>query len=156
MLAKVNDSTVWVAHNTEYKLERWYLNGTSDKTLRPTREWFPPQLKGPTPLGTERPGTSIFAIHKDTSGHLLVLIERARSDFKPKPPNEPARGYAPTDRMRYCEQLVETIDEKTGELLGTAINRTDVLLMQFLADGRLFGIRKQSNGDLLPVIWRMQ
>lgn len=152
-----SDSTFWAARVDRYELQRWHISGELLKLLRVDRPWFHPQLSDRNGTNAEPMPTRIKGIHLDADGHLLVMIERARSDR----PDEPDVGTREVhvessllDRLAYMEQLIEVLDAESGELLGE-VQLPGKYLINFVDDDRLVALMEGSNGEELPVVYRL-
>ncbi len=162
-VANESDSTFWVARADRYTIERWNSRAQRETTFTLTRKWFPPMQRSAGTEGVERPSTRLMGVHQDRHGHLVVLLERARSDWAPnaaaeaasKSQKESSTQYLPTHHMQYVEQVIEILDSRTTALLGSVVNDSKYLIMQFLDDDRLFGLREGKDGRQLPILWRL-
>jgi hypothetical protein len=97
-------------------------------------------------------------VHDDRSGHLFVLLERARADWSPEE-QEHTHGESSVPnslvgQMRFFEHVIEVLDAATGELLAT-LSAGDTYLMNFVDDGRVVGIHSGPGGEEWPVIFRV-
>ncbi len=152
-LARESDSTFWVARMDRYEIELWSTAGKRLKSLAMQRDWFPPFDVDPQSIDRERPLGMLLKLHRDGHGHLLVLLRRARADWKARPIT--GRGWmSPTDGMEFIDEVVEVLDQRTGTLLGSFVQR-DVPILGFLDDGRVFGVSADASGRQLPFVGRV-
>jgi hypothetical protein len=155
-MAPATDSTIWVARHDRYQIERWHMNGTRLETLTLDRDWFPP-LEADWDGGTSKPYPTVLRdIHQDRSGHLVVILERAR----PGSPTMPGAGghesgvtTSLVERLASLEQVIEVLDADTGALIASTPGPRDVFLMRSLEDDRIVGIGTDPSGRDLPVVY---
>lgn len=159
VVAGETDSTFWSARRDRYTLERWHINGTRIAVIEPDRSWFPPMSKDPGPLDQERPSTTITSLVLDSHGHLLVLLQRARDDWRPSGGQqshvEPGTGSVLSDRLQHIEQLIEVLDTATGSLVKTIRNHSDTYLVRLLTDGRVISLGTGPYDRQIATVWRV-
>ncbi|MES2305624.1 MAG: hypothetical protein V4558_08955 [Gemmatimonadota bacterium] len=153
-LARESDTSFWVARSDRYEIELRSTSGALLRRFALQRVWFPPLDHDPESIDRERPATTILAIHRDPHGHLLVIMRRARVDWKPNPAPD-RKLMAPADGMKYISETIEILDPGTGALLGSVEER-DFPIMGYLGDDRLIGIREDALGRQVPVIVRLK
>lgn len=158
MVAPETDSTFWVARIDKYRIERWHMSGHLLQVLAHDRPWFTPRTEDWDGSQRERPPSRIKQIHQDRAGRLLVLLERARADWRPE--SGAGRGREPSGpnslpgQMRYFEHVIEILDPVSGALLAT-LTGGDTYLMNFVDDDRLVGIQPGPGGEEWPVVYRV-
>lgn len=152
-LAPDTDSSFWVARMDEYTIELWTTSGKMLRRIHQIRDWFPEITVDPAPIDRERPATVLLRVHRDLDGHLLVLLRRARPDWKPRiaPLHWPT---VPSEAMRYIEEVLEVIDLSSGQQIASVVNRRSAIL-GFLSDGRLYGTVEDSVGRQMPALWKL-
>jgi hypothetical protein len=155
-LAQESDSSFWVGRLFEYTIELWSTAGKLLKEFHLARDWFPaamPRQVGP--LDHDRPIPMLLRLHRDTQGHLVALLRRARPDWKARPGVSRA-WMNPSDATKYIEQVIEVIDTSSGRLLGTIVHRDPPTILGLLDDDRVFGVAEDAAGRLMPVLWLLQ
>jgi hypothetical protein len=154
-----SDSTFWSADLGRYLLERWHINGARLEAIEPKREWFPPMTRNPPSVSVERPWTRVMGLTLDVHGHLLVLIQRARPDWRPSGAKrsriESARGLVLTEQLQYVEQIIEIIDAASGSLVAT-VHGGEGYLLTLLRDGSVLGLTAGSDDRELTTLWRIR
>jgi hypothetical protein len=155
-VSRENDSSFWVAHRDKYVVELWATSGLLLKRLTLTRSWFPQMTKAAFNLAAERPQTEIAAIHRADNGHLVVLINRARSDWRATRAltNEEPPVLLPSDHAKYLEQVVEVLDSATGRLEASTVSRGRYMT-RIMQSGDFLGFREGPKRVQLPVILRL-
>ncbi len=159
-LTAESDSSFWVARPDRYVLELWSSGGVSQRRFELTRDWWVPMVRDLAPYWKELPPSHVKSVHRELpAGNLLVLIYRARPNWKPSiesPASAADRPMQLTDFLQNIEQLVEVVDPQSGDLVATVINSSGVYLERFLNDGRLVGIRTDDDGREMPVFFRLR
>lgn len=158
VMAAASDSSVWAGGPSGYELELWSTGGTLIHRLAPQRSWWVPMARDASPLGPDPPPSRIAGLHLNReAGELMVLIHRARPDWRP-PTEEELQTHSSvlTGHLAFIEQVIEVLDPATGLLLGRVVNDTDDYFLRFLGDGRLFALRGRPGGLQVPTVWRVE
>ncbi len=117
---------VWVSEMDRPSIEAWSLAGKALAAVNLEWPWFPDKERGPAPLGAMdalRPEPLIRGVGDDGAGHLLLLIERARPDWKPSREGL-ARGRreggptTPAAQLNYVQFRLEIARLPGGQELG--------------------------------------
>jgi hypothetical protein len=158
VVAPQTDSTFWVGRIERYVLERWHISGQRLQVVAPERPWFIVRTEDWDGTQRVRPPSRVKQVHDDGSGHLYVLLERARADWSPEE-QEHTHGESSVPnslvgQMRFFEHVIEVLDAATGELLAT-LSAGDTYLMNFVDDGRVVGIHAGPDGEEWPVVFRV-
>ena len=154
-LARATDSSVWVARRDRYVLELWNTSGTREKQLTPSRDWFPPLVKDVVNPAVERPGTQLGGISLDAHGHLIVVLVRARSDWKPMRggKGEEFPVFDPLTRLDPFEAVIEVLDTESGALIASHVFTDLRSSGRFLANGLLVGYKPTKDEAPAIAFW---
>ncbi len=154
-----SDSSFWVARRDRYVLELWHINGTLERVLAPTRDWFPTMAGSPGDPLEVRPPTSLVSIGRDAHGHIVVVMARAAADWKPEP-RKPVDGTRPpvvdsrvlARQQSKFEWVIEVLDPETGTLLASTTQDHTFHHARYLVNGLVYGIDHDTS---VPELWRI-
>lgn len=157
-LARASDSSFWSARRDAYEIERWNIAGVRERVLTMERDWFPPALGEAGDPSLVRPSPSIAGISVDSHGHLIVVLLRAASDWRPDPPKDPTalRGTDLLTSMSHFEVVVEVLDAVSGELLASHMPSDVLTSGVFLENGVLLGYAGNEDGVPVARFWRIE
>jgi len=145
------DGTVLVAHQDDYRVTRWTLDGEKLEVFAPVRRWF---LDGQYPPGERRdrqgilqPRSGIFDIQESAEG-LIWVIGRT-----------PAAGWRESlgpdgQRQAFDEYYDYILDVFSPE--GTLVNSKRIpqgIIVGFLDPSHIYGTVSQADGLSKVVIW---
>lgn len=115
-------ASVWVGHETRYRIEHWGINGDLLGVVEREVEWFPVGSGSYLPTPEEAPPPQMVGVYEDPSGLLWVAIQVAdlewiagvvKSDFPE------GTGYQVGDRNRFLDTVIEVLDGSTGEVIAS-------------------------------------
>lgn len=158
VVAPQSDTTFWVARIDRYEIERWHINGTRLQVLQAKRPWFVARTQDWDGTFQTTPPSRVKQIHQARSGHLFVVLERARADWSPTPDSDSRResseGNSLIAQMKQFEHVVEVLEPESGALLAS-IPSEGTYLINFVDDDRLLGLVAGPDGEELLVIFRV-
>ena len=156
-IAPETDSTIWVAYADRYRIERWHIDGSLLQQLELERSWFPAGREPWDGTTSTAYPTVLRDVHQDSDGHLIVILERARSDFSTtgqRGEAEPSSSIALGDRLEFMEQIIEVLDPESGALLGS-IRHSGSYLLNAITGDRVVGVGSYPDGMEYPIIYRL-
>ena len=154
-LVRASDSTFWAARPDTYALQLWSISGSLIREVRPPERDFVDGAPVTGAIDRVPLPRRIAAIGLTPCGHPVVVIAKARDDWKPtsRPPDRGERGNRlPSEYRQYISQRIEVLDSLSGVVLAAG-ELHDVLISGFMADRSPFGFRSDSDGRQLPIWW---
>jgi hypothetical protein len=155
-LARADSNSVWVAHQSRYRIERWNLDGELEAVLERDVQWFEPHADPLLPSPDKLPAPLLTDVAFDPDTELLwVAISVGDPEWRRALVTGPERegsGYEIGEWDGYHDTIVEVIDPERGEVI--ASTRIDQRLWSL--DGRMFGASYFEEDGVYPRIevWR--
>jgi len=155
-IAAAQDGRVWTVPRLRYEPWVWSLEGKVLEVRR-TPTWFPPQSSvGSGGRGRTAPATPwVSGVWHDGGENLWILLSVPDPNWTPPTPpaNGRREGGPPVDWDRRYDTIVEVINTRTGELLGSS--RFDELLRNLRPGGYVAHHREDSDGEPFVDIWQL-
>ncbi|HEX6939220.1 MAG TPA: 6-bladed beta-propeller [Longimicrobiales bacterium] len=157
-IAPSRDGGVWSAHEAQYHIERWGLDGKKKAGLYREVDWFPPYPKR-LPLSPDNePYPMLSDIHEDRAGRLWVAVWVPDTNWKAglgeKVNGPEGPYYRIVDHSRLLDTMFEVIDPRTGRLVMS--QRLPQMVIAFLNDETIAGYRTDDDGIPFIDIWRVR
>lgn len=124
VIARGQDSTVWVGRRNRYLIERRTSSGRLLRVLERETAWFQPWQTSRVPVKTP-PNPSITRVAADVRGMLWVFVAVPAANFKPLQYGVAIKGKRVTERalppfeevIKNFDTVVEVFDPAKGMLL---------------------------------------
>lgn len=152
---RADATSFWAGLSTEYRLQRWSLDGVRLGEWVRNVDWFPRHYTEPLPDPERPPAPYIVDIAGLTNGRVVVLIAvpdpRWREGIVPSPVPE-GTGYQIGDANRYFDTMIELIDPERAVVLGST--RVDAFLVSMLDASTALSYRETEAGFPRADVWR--
>lgn len=144
----------WAAHITQYRLEKWDVEGSLLAAYRREADWFSPHHQGMKADPDTPPAPWLAAVHEDDAGLLWVLVLIADEEWYTGlvPSGDGTFWWAP-DRTDFLDTMIEVVDPTTGSVLATY--RWDYAARGFVDGSHLAVYRESPVGVPRVEIWRV-
>lgn len=154
-VARADDESFWAGFTTEYRLQRWNVDGRKLGEWVREAAWFRPHLSEPIPDSITPPAPYLIDIAASPGGRLIVLIAVADEEWQEgviRSPVPEGTGFTVGDYNRYFDTVVELIDPGRASLLGTT--RVDEYLISMLDSSHAISYRENMQGFPRADVWR--
>jgi len=151
-IAAADGGGVWSVPRLRYEPSLWTPEG---KVLELQRQasWFPPVLTPQSPGRDRRPTPWVRGVWHDGREHLWVVLNVPDANWRPLPPPPGERG-PPIDMDRQYDTIIEVINTRTGELLGS--QRYGEQLGELLPGGFVVRYREDADGEPYLDVWQLR
>lgn len=144
----------WVAHATNYRLEKWTTTGARTQTIIRDASWFRPWYEASyiTPRTPSKP--NIVDIAEDSLGRLWVAVEipspRQAAALSPAT-IENQQLFAITHPDSAYDSVLEVIDPRTGLVMSESLPH---MVVRLLPGNLIVTYTEDANGAPSYSIWR--
>lgn len=150
---------LWAARTNEYRLDVYDLAGTLVRSVRRSVEWFPRLTHETLQSFADRPEppqlTLLRDIVIDDAARIWVIIDCSNPAWRPPADQDPTRRLSVSDINARVRHVIEVLDTRTGGMIATR-DFDDELLMGFLDERHVFGVRELTDGSLEAFIMEMR
>lgn len=155
-LERAPDGSLWAAHASEYRIDRFDADGRLVQQLVRRVEWFQPHTASGRIEADQPPMPRILDIALDEDGLLQVLIRVADPEWKKAVTAHGAlQGRAMlgfTTDEAYYDSIIEVIDPRTARVV--ASSRTP-MAVRFLAGRNTAVSYREVDGAPFVDVWRV-
>jgi hypothetical protein len=130
MLARSQDGGFWASHVYEYRIEKYRADGSLDRVVRRSAEWFAPYRLDDRGPAFSRP--TVSRVYEDEEGRLWTLVRVPAAD-RAAAERVLGSGALRLDDLDWSavqDSRIEVLDPETGRLLASFRSDRALLLLE--------------------------
>jgi hypothetical protein len=149
---------VWLADITEYRIERWDLEGELRAAWQSRPRWFPDKNTGRSISVDIAPSPSLSGIAEDSAGRLWIVATvadaRWRDGVVPGPIQHGRQTVRVRSQQEWLDTIIEVVDPDRGAVVAT--KQFDVALFAMVDRTHAASFDESADGEPVIRIWRMR